>query len=124
VKHIFYLIKPICFLFTIPITAIIILILLTTCNRQQPPIEIGLAINLSGRGGDAGEHIRNGALLAVRAINEAGGINGRTIELLIRDDKNTEKGVEEAARSLLKRVWSPLSVTTLSLSPRMQPQVS
>lgn len=89
-------------LFALSIPLIITLILSTSCNRQQPPIEIGLAINLSGRGGAAGEHIRDGALLAVREINEADGINGRPLKLLIRDDRNTKEGVKEAARSLLQ----------------------
>ncbi|AGF76978.1 ABC-type branched-chain amino acid transport system, periplasmic component [Desulfocapsa sulfexigens DSM 10523] len=73
----------------------------TSCNQQQPPIKIGLAINLSGRGGEAGEHIRDGAILAVDNVNKAGGINGRSLELLIRDDQNSDEGIIQADESLI-----------------------
>ncbi|MEW6429415.1 MAG: ABC transporter substrate-binding protein [Thermodesulfobacteriota bacterium] len=65
------------------------------------PIRIGLAVNLSGRGGDAGEHIRAGALLAIDEINGQGGIAGRPLELLVRDDGNSDEGVANADRELL-----------------------
>lgn len=74
---------------------------LTSCNQQQPPIKLGLAINLSGRGGEAGEHIRDGALLAIEDINNSGGINGRLLELLIRDDRNSDEGIRKADESLI-----------------------
>ena len=74
---------------------------LSSCEQQQAPIKIGLSINLSGRGGEAGEQIRDGALLAVEAVNSAGGIKGRPLELLIRDDKNNAEGVKKADESLM-----------------------
>ncbi|HHD62984.1 MAG TPA: amino acid ABC transporter substrate-binding protein [Desulfobulbaceae bacterium] len=83
---------------------LVLVFLLPSCNRQQPPvpIKIGLAINLSGRGGTAGEHIRDGALLAVDKINSSGGINGHPLELLVRDDQNTADGIRKADESLLQ----------------------
>lgn len=78
-----------------------ILLFLLSC-QQQSPIKIGLSINLSGRGGAAGEHIRDGALLAVDEINNDGGINGRPLELLIRDDQNNDAGVKKADESLVE----------------------
>jgi branched-chain amino acid transport system substrate-binding protein len=72
-----------------------------TTNQQPAPIKIGLSINLSGRGGEAGEHIRDGALLAVAGINSSGGVNGRPLELLVRDDQNTEEGIRKADESLV-----------------------
>jgi len=75
---------------------------LFACEKVPPePIKIGLSINLSGRGGAAGEHIRDGALLAVREINEKGGINGRSLDLLVRDDKNSEDGIRQADQELI-----------------------
>lgn len=84
-----------------PIVGLLILLLLAACEKEQPPIKIGLSINLSGRGGEAGEHIRDGALLAVEDINKQGGINGRPLELLIRDDENSDEGVQRADQSLI-----------------------
>ncbi|MBA3005845.1 MAG: ABC transporter substrate-binding protein [Proteobacteria bacterium] len=77
-------------------------VLLGACNPQpEEPIKIGLSINLSGSGGEAGEHIRNGALLAVDEINVQGGIHGRPLMLLVRDDENTDEGILKADTSLL-----------------------
>ena len=65
------------------------------------PVRLGLALNLSGTGGTAGEYIREGAMLAVEAVNGRGGIHGRPLELLIRDDGNTREGVITADQELL-----------------------
>ncbi len=71
------------------------------CERNTEPVKIGLSINLSGRGGAAGEDIRDGALLAVEEINGKGGIHGRPMKLLIRDDENSDAGVQKADQSLI-----------------------
>lgn len=72
------------------------------CKPQpQKAIRLGLAINLSGEGGAAGEHIRAGALLAVERVNAGGGINGRPLELLVEDDGNTEEGIRAADGRLI-----------------------
>ena len=71
------------------IVAVWSVIFIVSCSQQpaEEPIKIGLSVNLSGRGGMSGEHIRDGAMLAVRDVNERGGINGRPLELLVRDDE-------------------------------------
>jgi branched-chain amino acid transport system substrate-binding protein len=74
---------------------------LGACDKKNEPIKIGLSINLSGRGGSAGEYIRNGAMLAVAEINKKGGIHGRPLSLLIRDDKNTDEGILQADKELI-----------------------
>ncbi|HSR36223.1 MAG TPA: hypothetical protein VLL73_03500, partial [Desulfurivibrionaceae bacterium] len=46
-----------------------LLLLVGGCKPQaQEPIRVGLSINLSGQGGEAAGHIRNGALLAVEEV--------------------------------------------------------
>ncbi len=50
-------------------------------------IKIGLAGTLSGPASELGVSGRNGFNLAVGIINESGGINGRLIEPVIKDDK-------------------------------------
>ncbi len=78
------------------------LMVLVSCSQPPPePIKIGLSINLSGRGGAAGEHIRDGAMLAVDEVNKGGGINGRPLLLLVRDDENNEEGVKSADQTLI-----------------------
>jgi len=76
-------------------------VLLANCKRPVEPIKLGLAINLSGRGGMAGEHIRDGALLAARVVNEGGGINGRPLILLVRDDENSKELIRNVDQSLI-----------------------
>lgn len=64
-------------------------------------IRIGLAINLSGQGGTANEYVREGAMLAVEEVNQRGGINGRVLELLVKDDQNTPEGIVAADKALI-----------------------
>jgi branched-chain amino acid transport system substrate-binding protein len=65
------------------------------------PIRIGFIAGLEGRASDLGIASRNAVQMAVDEANAAGGINGRHIELLIRDDKRSTDGGAEAARSLV-----------------------
>ncbi len=72
------------------------------CNiHRDVPIKIGLSVNLSGEGGAPSEDIRDGALLAVDEINRQGGINGRRLELIIKDDGNSREGILKADKELL-----------------------
>ena len=65
-----------------------------SCQRQEP-IRLGYMGGLTGRNGDLGIAGRDGVLLAVETINAGGGVNGKRLDLLIRDDKSD---VEEAKR--------------------------
>lgn len=53
---------------------------------KQNPYRIGFVGGLTGRASDLGIQGRNGALLAVEEINQQGGVNGRLLELITRDD--------------------------------------
>jgi len=75
--------------------------LLSACEGKKEEINIGLSINLSGRGGTAGGYIRDGAMLAVEQINKSGGINGKRLNLIIKDDKNSLEGVKKADEELV-----------------------
>jgi branched-chain amino acid transport system substrate-binding protein len=95
---------------------------LGACDRKKEPIKIGLSINLSGRGGTAGEYIRDGAMLAVSEINKKGGVHGHPISLLIKDDKNTDEGVLQADKELIAEgvpviIGHTYSETTLKAYP-------
>lgn len=78
---------------------IIIIIQINSCNPQKIPI--GVSINLSGIGGKASEDIRDGALLAIRKVNQSGGIKGRQLVLYLSDDKNSPEGAIESDRGLI-----------------------
>ncbi len=74
--------------------------LLNGCADRKP-IYVGFAGELTGKYSDLGVHGRNGAQLAVDEINEAGGISGRRIELLTRDDLGTPEGAQAVDRELI-----------------------
>lgn len=52
---------------------------------------IGQSAPLTGSNAEIGKDIRDGALAYFKKVNEAGGVNGRTIELVSVDDKNDRK---------------------------------
>lgn len=67
------------------------------------PIKIGLIASLSGPSAKSGEAITRGMTLAITELNAAGGILGRQVELIRRDDEaNPGKGLT-AARELIQR---------------------
>lgn len=65
------------------------------------PILIGQSAPLSGSNQELGRDIRNGALAYFNKVNEAGGVNGRRIELVSLDDANDTKRSEANTRKLL-----------------------
>jgi branched-chain amino acid transport system substrate-binding protein len=70
------------------------------CN-EKGPIGVGFAGELTGMQSDLGVQGRNGALIALDEINTAGGINGRTLELLVEDDLGTPEGARQADQKLI-----------------------
>lgn len=71
--------------------------LLVACAEKDPYV-IGFIGPTSGRSADLGISGRNGALLAFEEINAAGGINGREIQMIIRDDEQSTTRGEEIIR--------------------------
>lgn len=66
-------------------------------------IKIGLVTALSGQSARAGEALTRGATIAIEEINAKGGVLGRPLELIRRDDEsNPAKGLM-AARELIQR---------------------
>ena len=67
------------------------------------PIKIGLVTALSGQSARAGEALTRGLTIAIDEVNAKGGVLGRKLELVRRDDEaNPAKGVI-AARELVQR---------------------
>src|SRR5712692_10274970 len=65
-------------------------------------ILIGQSGPLSGANKEFGEDIRNGALAYFNAVNAAGGINKRKLELITVDDANDAKRSGENGRALIE----------------------
>jgi len=68
---------------------------------QNNPIKIGMPTILSGRVAMLGEASRNAALMGVEMFNAAGGLNGRPVELIIRDSKGRPDEAARIARELV-----------------------
>ena len=80
-----------------------ILALSAGASAAAETIKIGLIASLSGPSAKSGEAITRGLTIAIDEINEAGGLLGKKVELLRRDDENNPgKGIV-AARELIQR---------------------
>ncbi|MCP9627910.1 ABC transporter substrate-binding protein [Rhodopseudomonas palustris] len=69
----------------------------------QETVKVGLVAAMSGQSAKSGEAIVRGLSLAIDEINAKGGVLGKKVELVVRDDEsNPAKGVI-AARELVQR---------------------
>ncbi|MFM7760912.1 MAG: ABC transporter substrate-binding protein [Burkholderiaceae bacterium] len=80
-------------------------------QTDHQSIRIGLSGPLSGGSSPMGESMRNGIRLAVQEINAIGGIHGRTIELIERDDQaNNELGAKIANELTRMKVAASIGI--------------
>ena len=63
-------------------------LILPTATYAADPIKIGMVAPLTGPIADAGRYGVQGAKLAVEEVNNAGGVLGRQLELVIEDDQS------------------------------------
>ncbi|MDC0229663.1 ABC transporter substrate-binding protein [Deltaproteobacteria bacterium] len=66
-------------------------------------IKIGFNVPLTGFAAADGESALNGAKLAVQQANNAGGVNGRQIELVVYDDQASPKEAVPIANRLIEK---------------------
>ncbi len=106
------------------VVCIAILTLLTACQKPEP-VRIGFLGGLSGRVADLGVAGRNGIQLAIEQRNDAGGINGRPIELIVRDDGQNPETAKLAVGELigqgLELIIGPM---TSSMAMAVMPQIN
>ncbi|WP_398466009.1 ABC transporter substrate-binding protein [Tardiphaga sp.] len=90
---------------------------------QDGPVRIGLLAPLTGTGGPYGQEEEQAARAAVKIINDAGGVLGRKLELVVADDESQPTAGVAAARKLIDvdkvvsigGVWS--SAVALAIKP-------
>ncbi|KUO73941.1 MAG: hypothetical protein APF77_01660 [Clostridia bacterium BRH_c25] len=70
-------------------------------NVSTEEIKIGLYGTITGSNALAGEMMEKGGQLAVKQINEAGGVNGHPVKLVVYDDKSTPEGAVKAVTRLV-----------------------
>ena len=97
-------------------------------RAQSGSLRIGLILPMSGIGAEAGAAWHAGVKVAVEQWNAAGGLLGRPIELVVRDDKFTSAGAVAAARELagsgvnllIGGSQSPMALATAPILPELK----
>nr|WP_306085272.1 ABC transporter substrate-binding protein [Pseudomonas sp. v388] len=98
-------------------------------QAAEPPIKVGLVAALSGQSAKSGEALTRGLTMAINEVNAKGGVLGRPLELVRRDDEsNPSKGML-AARELIQRekvtvlfggLDTPVSLAIVPLANQMK----
>lgn len=73
-----------------------------TSGDSDKTYKIGLLAALSGPATQTGQHQRDGAQSAVNAINAAGGVNGRDLELVVKDDGGNPNSAVSGFNDLIR----------------------
>jgi branched-chain amino acid transport system substrate-binding protein len=91
-------------------------------QAQGAPIKVGTIFPLSGGAGPQGQHVTNAIQAMAAVINEGGGVLGRKLEIVSRDDESTPAvGVSRATDllgagvSVIIEGWN--SPVTLAMQP-------
>ncbi|MBA1274050.1 ABC transporter substrate-binding protein [Stutzerimonas azotifigens] len=103
--------------------------LLIGAAQAEEPIKVGLVAALSGQSAKSGEALTRGLTVAIEEINAQGGVLGRPLQLIRRDDEsNPSKGML-AARELIQRekvsvlfggLDTPVSLAIVPLANQMK----
>lgn len=96
-------------------------ILIAACGSQEP-VKIGFIGGLTDRNSDTGQAGQNGVILAVEQFNRNGGIDGRLIELISRDDAQNRQIAEKSAHELVNaKVEAVIGPFTSSMAEAIVP---
>ncbi len=93
-------------------------------HSETNKILLGQSAALTGPAGALGTEFRQGALMLFDAVNAAGGVNGRRIELVSLDDgyepercaENTRKFIGQGVFALFGYIGTPTSLAALPLA--------
>ena len=98
--------------------------MLASCQRQEP-LRIGFIGGLTGRVADLGVAGRNGVQLAVEQRNAAGGVNGRPVELVVRDDEQNPETAQRVIGELISQnIELIIGPMTSSVAMAVLPQIN
>ncbi|MBK0398198.1 ABC transporter substrate-binding protein [Limibaculum sp. M0105] len=94
-------------------------------QAADDPVKVGVIFPLSGGAGPQGQHISHAMAAMAEMINEDGGVLGRPIELLIRDDESTPAvGVSRASELISEEVSVIIEGWNSPVTLAMQPVIS
>lgn len=95
--------------------------LLAACQGRTP-LAIGFLGGLSGKFADLGTAERNAALLMIEEANAAGGVNGRPVQLIERDDgQNAQQGQQGLRELAAAGVIAVIGPATSSVATAVVP---
>ena len=67
--------------------------IITSARAQAATIKIGMCAPVTGPAAESGGYAVKGAKLALEAVNKAGGVMGKQLELIVEDDQTTNPGI-------------------------------
>lgn len=103
---------------------VVMTLLLVACGEKEA-IRLGYVGGVSGRTADLGIGGRNGVQLALEQVNAQGGIGGRKMELLLKDDQaNPDKGHQVVKELIEARVVAIVGPMTSNVAAAVVPMVS
>ena len=74
-----------------------------TNSYSGKTIKLGAILSLTGAGSVYGPQSANGMNLAVKQINDAGGVNGAKIDLTVRDDASDKAQSSQVAQTMIQQ---------------------
>lgn len=74
-----------------------------TNSQDKTPILIGFSVPLTGASAKGGQDMENGAQMAIDAINAAGGVSGRPVQLMAIDDGCEPQQAVQAGNKLVSQ---------------------
>lgn len=98
----------------------------TTNGSGTGPIVVGYYGDLSGRTSSFGQSTKNGAEMAADEINKAGGIDGRTIQIIVEDDQGEPNKAATVVTKLINQdkvmaiLGEVASSNSLAAAPKAQ----
>ncbi|RKL63479.1 ABC transporter substrate-binding protein [Thermoanaerobacteraceae bacterium SP2] len=75
----------------------------SSSGTKAAPIKLGLVGPMTGPNAQAGNDMKNGAEMAIKEINNAGGINGHMLELIVEDDRSVPAESVSAMENVIRQ---------------------
>jgi len=78
------------------------LLLVFSCAKEKEPYKVGAVFSVTGRASFLGEPEKKTVEMIQEAVNNAGGINGHKLEVIVYDDESDETKCVLAVKRLIK----------------------
>ncbi|HXK18271.1 MAG TPA: ABC transporter substrate-binding protein, partial [Polyangiaceae bacterium] len=100
-------------------------LLLVGCGAPAPATDgtpVGLLLPYTGKDGSAGSNFERGALMAIRAVNDSGGVYHKRLRVVYADTRSTvEDGLDGADSLLQQGVTAIIGPENDDLAQRLAP---